>query len=168
MSGQEVCREVQRVAPELPIIILSASSAVADKILLLEMGAHDYVTKPFSPRELLARVRAALRQSTLHVSGDVFGFGDVTVSFSKVEVKRQGEVIALSAQEFRTLAFMIENAGRVISRKELLVKVWGYQKELVTRTVDIHMVKLRQKLEKDPVHPAHFRTVRSVGYKFTP
>jgi len=169
MTGQEVCREIKQVAPELPIIVLSASSDVSDKVLLLELGADDYVTKPFSPRELLARVRAALRHSPLLDSGDAFGFDDVTVSFSKVEVTRQGESIALSAQEFRTLAFMIQNAERVISRKELLVKVWGYENDHVrTRTVDNHMSILRRKLEKDPSHPVHFKTIHSVGYKFVP
>jgi len=169
MTGQEVCREIKETAPELPIIVLSASSDVADKILLLDIGAHDYVTKPFSPRELLARVRAALRHSTFFDSDDVISFDDVTVSLSKVEVMRQGEPIAFSAQEFRTLAFMIQNAERVISRKELLVKVWGYENDhLRTRTVDNHMSALRHKLEKDPSHPVHFRTIHSVGYKFVP
>ena len=168
MSGQEVCRQITQAAPGLPIIVLSAKSDVLDKVLLLEIGAYDYVTKPFSPRELLARVRAALRHSTQLNRGDVFGFDDVTVSFSKVEVMRGAEPVSLTPLEFKTLRFMIQNAERVISRDELLGKVWGYQNYPCTRTVDNHMLKLRHKLERDPSHPVHFRTIHSAGYKFVP
>jgi len=168
MSGQEVCRAITQAAPGLPIIVLSAKSDVLDKVLLLEIGAYDYVTKPFSPRELLARVRAAVRHSTQLTRGDVFGFDDVTVSFSKVEVTCRGEPVSLTAQEFKTLRFMIQNPERVISREELLGKVWGYQNYPFTRTVDNHMLKLRHKLERDPSHPVHFKTIHSAGYKFVP
>jgi len=126
-SGQEVCREITQIAPGLPIVVLSAKSEVADKVLLLEIGAHDYVTKPFSPRELLARVRAALRRSARVDVGDVFVFADVAVNFAKMEVMRGSESISLTTQEFKTLKFMVQNPERVISREELLNQVWGYQ-----------------------------------------
>ena len=168
MSGQEVCREITQIAPGLPIVILSARSEVADKVLLLEIGAHDYVTKPFSPRELLARMRAALRRSARVDVGDVFVFADVAVSFAKMEVLRGSESISLTTQEFKTLKFMVQNRERVISREELLNQVWGYQNYPSTRTVDNHILKLRQKLEGDPSNPVHFRTFHGAGYKFVP
>ena len=168
MSGRDVCREIKQQAPALPVIVLSAASDVSDKVLLLELGADDYVTKPFSPRELLARVRAALRRTTRSATSDVNGFDGVTVDFSKMEVRRDGQAIELTAQEFKTLKFMMQNAERVISRDELLNLVWGYQNYPSTRTVDNHILKLRQKLETDPANPVHFRTVHGTGYKFVP
>ena len=167
-SGQEVCREITRIAPGLPIVILSAKAEVTDKVLLLEIGAHDYVTKPFSPRELLARVRAALRRLAQVDLGDVFAFADVVVNFAKMEVMRGSESISLTTQEFKTLKFMVQNPERVISREELLNQVWGYQNYPSTRTVDNHILKLRQKLEGDPSNPVHFRTFHGAGYKFVP
>jgi len=166
MSGRDVCREIKQLAPTLPIIVLSAASDVSDKVLLLELGADDYVTKPFSPRELLARVRAALRRTVRKDMGELVAFDGISVDFSKMEVIRNGEVIALTAQEFKTLKFLIQNPERVVSRDELLNEVWGYQNYPSTRTVDNHILKLRQKLEKDPANPTHFRTVHGVGYKF--
>jgi DNA-binding response OmpR family regulator len=168
MSGHDVCREITQIAPDLPIVVLSATSDVGDKVLLLETGAHDYVTKPFSPRELLARVRAALRRSARVDVGDVFVFADVAVNFAKMEVVRGGESISLTSQEFKTLKFMVQNPERVISREELLNQVWGYQNYPSTRTVDNHILKLRQKLEGDPSNPVHFRTFHGAGYKFVP
>ena len=150
------------------MIVLSAASDVADKVLLLELGADDYVTKPFSPRELLARVRAALRRTARTGSSDVVSFGGISADFNKMEVIRNGEPVQLTAQEFKTLRFMAQNAERVISRDELLNEVWGYQNYPSTRTVDNHILKLRQKLEKDPGNPVHFRTVHGMGYKFVP
>ena len=166
MSGREVCQEIKHQAPMVPVIMLSAASDVSDKVLLLELGADDYVTKPFSPRELLARVRAALRRNTRSGAGDVTGFDGVSVDFIKMEVTRDGESIGMTAQEFKTLKFLLQNAERVITRDELLNEVWGYQNYPSTRTVDNHILKLRQKLERDPANPAHFRTVHGVGYKF--
>jgi DNA-binding response OmpR family regulator len=168
ISGQDVCQQITRVAPGLPVIVLSAKAEVADKVVLLEMGACDYVTKPFSPRELLARVRAAVRRSARVSVEDVFAFDDVTVSFSKMGVTRGSCSVGLTAKEFGTLKFMIRNAGRVISRQELLHEVWGYHDYPSTRTVDNHILKLRQKLETDPSHPTHFRTLFRLGYKFVP
>ena len=167
VAGQDVCREVKQEAPTVPVIILSAKSEVTDKVLLLEIGADDYVTKPFSPRELLARVRAAVRRSGRGgAPGDTFTFGDVNVNFTKMEVIREGRLIPVTAQEFKILKFMSENLERVVSREELLNEVWGYQNYPSTRTVDNHIMRLRQKLEKDPSNPLHFRTVHSAGYKF--
>jgi DNA-binding response OmpR family regulator len=168
MSGRDVCREIKQQAPALPVIVLSAASDVSDKVLLLELGADDYVTKPFSPRELLARVRAALRRTTRPGSVDVISFDGISADFSKMEVIRDSQTVGLTAQEFKTFKFMAQNAGRVISRDELLNEVWGYQNYPSTRTVDNHILKLRQKLEKDPGNPVHFRTVHGMGYKFVP
>src|SRR6478736_9149013 len=166
VSGRDVCREIKQEAPALPVIILSAASDVSDKVLLLELGADDYVTKPFSPRELLARVRAALRRSTRSATSDVNSFDGISVDFTKMEVTRDGQAIGLTAQEFKTLKFMMRNAERVISRDELLNEVWGYQNYPSTRTVDNQVAKLRKKLERDPSQPVHLRTVHGAGYKF--
>jgi DNA-binding response OmpR family regulator len=166
IPGREVCSELKKHAPAVPIIVLSAASDVSDKVLLLELGADDYVTKPFSPRELLARVRAALRRTTRPSNTEKFSFDDIHIDFTKMEVMRDGKTIALTAQEFKTLKFMAQNAERVITRDELLNEVWGYHNYPSTRTVDNHILKLRQKLEKDPANPVHFRTVHGVGYKF--
>jgi len=166
MSGRDVCREVKQQFPTLPIIILSATTDVTDKVLLLELGADDYVTKPFSPRELLARVRAALRRTTRSEVGEAATFDGISVNFAKMEVLREGRLIEMTAREFNALKFLVQNAERVISRDELLTEVWGYQNYPSTRTVDNHILKIRQKLEKDPANPVHFRTVHGVGYKF--
>jgi DNA-binding response OmpR family regulator len=166
VSGGDVCREIKAISPTLPIVVLSAASDVSDKVLLLELGADDYVTKPFSPLELLARVRAALRHTTRVPEAQVVSFDDITADFKKMEVKRDGKPVVLTAQEFKTFQFLVQNAERVISRDELLNEVWGYQNYPSTRTVDNHILKLRQKLEKDPSSPVHFRTVHGMGYKF--
>jgi two-component system, OmpR family, alkaline phosphatase synthesis response regulator PhoP len=166
LSGGDLCKEIKTQAPTLPIVVLSAASDVSDKVLLLELGADDYVTKPFSPRELLARVRAALRHTSRTANVNVVSFDGITADFKKMEIKRDGEVIILTAQEFKTFQFLVRNADRVISRDELLNEVWGYQNYPSTRTVDNHILKLRQKLERDPSSPVHFRTVHGMGYKF--
>jgi DNA-binding response OmpR family regulator len=168
MSGRDICRELKRLSPNLPVIVLSAKTEVADKVLLLELGADDYVTKPFSPRELLARVRAAMRRSGRAAITDLYAFADVSIDFSKMEVRRAGRPVVLTAQEFKILKFFVQNAERVISREELLNQVWGYSNYPSTRTVDNHILKLRQKLEGDPGFPVHFCTMHGVGYKFVP
>lgn len=166
LSGREVCREFKEHAPSVPIIVLSATTDVSDKVLLLELGADDYVTKPFSPRELLARMRVALRRTVQPIATEKFSFAEIFIDFTKMEVIREGKPIALTAQEFKTLKFMVQNPERVITRDELLNEVWGYHNYPSTRTVDNHILKLRQKLERDPANPVHFRTVHGVGYKF--
>jgi DNA-binding response OmpR family regulator len=167
-SGCDLCKKIANLIPGLPLLILSASSDVADKVLLLEMGADDYVTVPFSPRELVARLRALIRRTSRVSPEDVYVFEDVRVDFSKTEITRSGEKITVTAKEFKTLEFLTKNAERVISRDEFLDKVWGYQDYPCTRTVDNHMLRLRQKLESDPSHPLHFLTIHGLGYKFVP
>ncbi len=169
MPGREVCRELKKVAPALPVIILSAAAEEIDKVLLLELGADDYVTKPFSPKELLARARAVLRRTKRgSVVADQYHFDDVVIDFSKMELSRGGTLIAMTPQEFKILKYFAQNPERVISRDELLNEVWGYNCYPSTRTVDNHILKLRQKLEREPMEPVHFRTVHGAGYKFVP
>jgi len=168
MPGRDVCKEIKKEWPSLPVIIVSAKTDVWDKVLLLEMGADDYVTKPFSPRELLARVRAALRRTQKLAAEEKTEFGEVSVDFGKMEVTRKGEPVTLTPQEFKLLKFLTQNPERVVAREELLNEVWGYANYPSTRTVDNHILKLRQKLEKDAEEPRHFKTVHAVGYKFVP
>ncbi len=175
MPGRELCRQFKSLAPSVPVIVVSANSEVDDKVLLLELGADDYLTKPFSPRELLARVRRAMRRSqqigaTPLLSGPPasFSFGDVAVRLDSMEVTRAGEPVALTPQEFRVLKYFIERPGRLISRDELLNEVWGYQNYVSSRTVDNHILRLRQKLEPNPGAPQHFLTLIGAGYKFVP
>jgi DNA-binding response OmpR family regulator len=168
LSGSEVCHEIKKDAPQLPVIVLSAKTEVADKVLLLETGADDYVTKPFSPRELLARLRAAVRRTARPDPGQLFSFGSVSVDFTTMELTRDGQRVPLTTREFEVLKFFVRNPGRVISRSELLNEVWGYQNYPSTRTVDNHIWKLRVKVELDPEHPVHLRTVHGAGYKFIP
>jgi len=174
MNGHDVCREIKSRSPEVPIIILSATTDVVDKVSLLELGADDYVTKPFSPRELLARVRRAIRRRTARApetaaaASDTCQVGDVTIDFTRMQLSRAGRALMATAQEFKILKFLVQNPERVISREELLNAVWGYQHYPTTRTVDTHMAKLRQKLESDPANPSHIITVHGVGYKFVP
>jgi DNA-binding response OmpR family regulator len=166
-SGQDLCREIRSEAQHVPILVLSAASDVVDKVLLLELGADDYVTKPFSPRELLARVRVALRRLSPAVDKqEVYTFGKIEVNFGKMELLRSGQPVPLTPQEFKMLRFFLNNKERVVSRNELLNEVWGYHSYPTTRTVDTHILRLRQKLEQDPADPVHFRTVHGTGYKF--
>jgi DNA-binding response OmpR family regulator len=166
ISGRELCRLLKEGQPEMPVIILSAVSEVADKVLLLELGADDYVTKPFSPRELLARVEAAIRRSSKSSSAKLIQCGEISIDVAKMEVRRDGVPVTLTAHEFKLLRYFIENAGRVLTRSELLNDVWGYDSYPNTRTVDNQILKLRQKLERDPAQPLHFLTVHGAGYKF--
>jgi DNA-binding response OmpR family regulator len=170
VSGREVCRSIKDRQPNLPVVILSAVSEVADKVLLLELGADDYMTKPFSPRELLARVQAAIRRSNrmgVTVKAPK-GFGDVIVDLEQMEVMRAGMPVSLTAQEFKLLRYFFENPMRVISRQQLLTEVWGYESYPTTRTVDNQILKLRQKLEPNPTEPRYLRTIHGAGYKFVP
>jgi DNA-binding response OmpR family regulator len=174
--GRELCREFKTIAPSVPVVVVSANSDVDDKILLLELGADDYVTKPFSPKELIARVRRAMRRvlpaenQPAPQGGEPvdYAFSDVCITFSSMEVKRGSETVTLTSQEFRLLKYLTENAGKVFSRDELLNQVWGYEHYPTTRTVDNHILRLRQKLEPDPSNPRHFLTLHGSGYKFSP
>jgi len=168
MNGRDVLREIRKEAPLQPVIVLSALSEEVDKVSLLELGADDYVTKPFSPKELLARVRAVTRRAEKSLPAECYSFSDILVDFRKMEITRGGELVSLTPHELKTLKFFTENPERVFTRDELLNQVWGYDCYPTTRTVDNHILRLRQKLEPDPVNPIHFRTVHGVGYKFVP
>jgi DNA-binding response OmpR family regulator len=165
MAGKDLCREIKQSSPDLPVIVLSAATDVADKVLLLELGADDYVTKPFSPRELLARVNVAMRHNRRTGIPEVLSFEDVVVDFTRMQVTRGGQAVPCTPQEFKILKFFAANPERVVSREELLNEVWGYEAH-TTRTVDNHIMRLRHKVEKNPASPVHFRTVHGVGYRF--
>lgn len=168
ISGRDICREVRKESPQMPIIVLSAASEEVDRVLLLELGADDYVTKPFSPKELLARVHAVLRRSARGIRAEQLTFDDICVDFAKMELMRAGHPVSLTPQEFKVLKYFADNRERVISREQLLNEVWGYTCYPSTRTVDAHILNLRQKIEKDPANPVHFLTVHGAGYKFIP
>lgn len=168
ISGRELCQSFKATSPETPVIVVSAISEVVDKVLLLELGADDYVTKPFSPRELMARVQAAIRRRRRPASSNTYRFADCEIDFKKMTVVRNGAPVVLTSHEFRLLKFFTDNAERVLSREELLNEVWGYNCYPTTRTVDNQMLKLRQKLESDPANPRHLLTIYGAGYKFVP
>src|SRR3984957_3954548 len=168
ISGRELCQTFKSQASEIPIVVLSAITEVADKVLLLELGADDYVTKPFSPRELTARVQAAIRRQRKSAVPAICRFADCEVDFEKMTVRRNGRPIILTAHEFKLLKFFTENPERVLTREALLNEVWGYNSYPTTRTVDNKILKLRQKLEPDPARPKHLLTIYGAGYKFVP
>jgi len=168
ISGRELCQKFKAISPETPVIVVSAISEVVDKVLLLELGADDYVTKPFSPRELMARVQAAIRRRRRPATSNTYRFADCEIDFKKMTVIRNGQPITLTSHEFKLLKFFTDNAERVLSREELLNEVWGYNCYPTTRTVDNQMLKLRQKLEPDPANPRHLLTIYGAGYKFVP
>jgi DNA-binding response OmpR family regulator len=168
ISGRELCQAFKELSPEIPIVVLSAITEVADKVLLLELGADDYVTKPFSPRELTARVQAAIRRQRKPALPTIYRFADCEVDFKKMTVRRNGKPVVLTAHEFKLLKFFTENAERVLTRDLLLNEVWGYNFYPTTRTVDNQILKLRQKLEPDPANPKHLLTIYGAGYKFVP
>jgi DNA-binding response OmpR family regulator len=167
MSGIELCKQLRANRMGTPIIVLSAVGDEVDKVLLLEMGADDYVVKPFGTRELLARIRAVLRRS-----GDegarIIRFGETEIDVERRAVTRKGKEIKVTPAEYNLLVFFVQNADRVLSRDLILNSVWGYEYYPNTRTVDAHVVRLRQKFEEEPVAPKHFVTVHGVGYRFVP
>ena len=150
----------------MPIIVLSAVAEETDKIVLFEMGADDYVTKPFSPRELLARVQTAIRHTQKGEVSDRVEFDRASIDFGKMEATVDGKPVELTASEFRILKFLVQNSARVIPRAEILSEVFGYEGDVHSRTIDTHILRLRQKLEKEPANPVHILTLRGVGYKF--
>jgi DNA-binding response OmpR family regulator len=168
MSGRDLCQAFKSLANETPIIVLSAISEVVDKVLLLELGADDYVTKPFSPRELTARVQAAIRRQRKPVTATIFRFADCEIDFKSMNARRNGIPVLLTAHEYKLLKFFTENLDRVLTRELLLNEVWGYNSYPTTRTVDNQILKLRQKLESDPANPKHLLTIYGAGYKFVP
>ena len=166
--GRDLCRTIKSERGDLPVIILSAISEVADKVLLLELGADDYVTKPFSPRELMARVQAAIRRTQKAPALTTFAFGECEIDFAKMSATRAGVPVLLTAHEFKLLRYFVDHAERVLTREELLNEVWGYNSYPTTRTVDNQILKLRQKLEPFAAEPRYLRTVHGAGYKFVP
>jgi len=170
MDGYDVCKEIRRDKnlSNIPIIMITARSEELDKILGLELGADDYITKPFSIRELIARVKAVLRRTTNSPSNDkVFSYGNLMVDFEKHEVTKNGDRVDLTLKEFELLELLIKNKGKVLTRDSLLDKIWGYEYIGETRTVDVHIRHLRQKIEDDDKNPRYIETIRGIGYRFT-
>jgi len=168
ISGRDLCQSMKSISSDTPVIVLSAITEVVDKVLLLQLGADDYVTKPFSPRELLARVQAAIRRRHRTVQFSTYRFGDCQIDFQKMTAHRGETPVTLTSHEFKLLKFFTENSERVLSREVLLNEVWGYNSYPTTRTVDNQILKLRQKLEPDPANPRHLLTTYGAGYKFVP
>jgi two-component system alkaline phosphatase synthesis response regulator PhoP len=167
MSGLDVCRELRRGAHRVPILMLTAKGEEVDKVVGLEMGADDYLTKPFGVRELLARIKALLRRSAGDEKSppEVFPLGDAEVDFVHFKVRRGGREVDLTALEVDVLRYLVAHQGEVVSREALLDKVWGYEKFPTTRTVDNHILKLRKKIEADPARPRHIFSVYGEGYR---
>ena len=167
MSGLDVCKQLKSKKPSLPIIMLTARGQEVDKVVGLELGADDYVTKPFSIRELLARVKAVLRRSGLSSKEqEQYSFGDVEVNLRSHQVSRRGKMLEFSSKEFELLKYFLCHPGETLSRDRLLEDVWGYDHFPTTRTVDAHIVRLRQKIEPKPDDPCFILTVHGTGYKF--
>ena len=169
-NGLDICRELRHRGIDLPILMLTARGGLSDRVNGLKSGADDYLSKPFEVSELLARIEALLRRARVtHKSADaVFSFGDLTVDFRAKEVARNGQPIELSAREFQLLNYLITHREAAITREELLDKVWGYQSTPNTRTVDVHVAQLRQKIEDNPKEARYIVTVYGCGYKFVP
>ena len=169
MNGYEICRRLKKEKPELPIIMITARGSEMDKVGGLDLGADDYLTKPFSIPELLARIRAVLRRSTPDQNEiEKYSFGEITLNFKKFQAFMKDEEIKFSSREFALMKYFIQHEGEVIHRHELLNEVWGYNVTPTTRTVDNYILDLRKKLEEDPAKPKHILSVRGVGYKFVP
>ena len=171
MNGFDICKEVKLKKITLPIIMLTAKDKEADKILGLELGADDYITKPFSINELLARIRAVLRRVEMHHKAkqrkiDTFEFGDIKLNFGMLEAYKGKKKISLSKREFEVLAYMIKRKGEVVSRNDLLDVVWGYDVFPTTRTVDNFIARIRKQIEDKPAKPKYILSIRSAGYKF--
>ena len=164
-DGFQVCRELRRGGVQTPIILLTARTQEAEKVLGLQLGADDYVTKPFSPLELRARIQAVLRRGASHPATEIYGFGDLTVDFARCELQRGGAVVDLTSVEFKLLAAFIRSRGRVLSRQQLLDQVW-IGTNCGERVVDTHVSNLRKKIEEDPAAPRYLVSVRGMGYRF--
>jgi DNA-binding response OmpR family regulator len=166
MSGTEVCKQLRADRIQTPIIVLSAVGEEIDKVLLLEMGADDYIVKPFGTRELLARIRALLRRTATETR--ILQFGDVEIDVDRRITTRRGNEVKLTPAEYKLLLYFLQNPDRALTRDVILNSVWGYESYPNSRTVDAHVVRLRHKLEPDPNVPRHFITVHGVGYRFLP
>jgi DNA-binding response OmpR family regulator len=167
LSGLDVCRRLRNRGVNTPVIMLTARGQEIDKVLGLEIGADDYVTKPFSIRELLARVRAILRRASRQdTQSDIYRFGDVELNFGRHQAQKRGQTLELSPREFGMLRYFVNHRGETVTRDQLLDEVWGYDNFPLTRTVDNHIARLRQKIEENPSEPQHIITVHRIGYKF--
>ncbi|MCB2288222.1 response regulator transcription factor [Clostridium sp. CS001] len=168
MDGLDVCKEIRKDSSmsNMPIIMITAKGEEIDKIIGLELGADDYITKPFSVRELVARIKAILRRSTQQVIEKTFKVGNLAVDFGKHEVVKNENKVDLTLKEFELLEILIKNKGRVMTRDFLLDKIWGYEYVGETRTVDVHIRHLRQKIEDDDKNPLYIQTIRGIGYRF--
>ena len=167
MNGLDLLRELRRRGNDTPVIVLTARGQVVDKVVGLKLGADDYVTKPFEMMELLARIEAKLRRAPAATRpADGYQFGSVSIDFRKAEVTKDGQPLELAAREFQLLRYFIEHRGATLTREELLNEVWGYNAMPSTRTVDVHVAWLRQKLEPVPRHPQYILTIHGLGYKF--
>jgi DNA-binding response OmpR family regulator len=164
-DGYQVCRELRHAGVTTPIIMLTARTQDAEKVLGLEMGADDYVTKPFNPMELRARIKAVLRRTAGQLPR-LYAFGDIEVDFRRCEVRRAGTLVDMSSLEFKLLSAFIQERGRVVSRDRLLDAVWGSDVHVTDRAVDNHVVSLRRKVEPDPAEPRYIISVRGMGYRF--
>jgi DNA-binding response OmpR family regulator len=167
LSGTEVCKQLRERGMKTPLIVLSAASAEIDKVQLLNIGADDYVVKPFGVRELLARIHAVLRRTSPEDT-KVLEFGQVEVDLTRRVVRRAGQELKLARAEYNLLTYFLQNPDRVLTREAILNSVWGYDHCPNTRTVDAHVVRLRQKLEPEAGNPRHYLTVHGVGYRFLP
>jgi two-component system, OmpR family, alkaline phosphatase synthesis response regulator PhoP len=165
-SGYDVCRDIRRAGLVTPILLLSARSETIDKVVGLKLGADDYVSKPFEAAELLARIEALLRRMPMRGGQGIYQFGNIRADLKRSQVIRGGKPVYLSAREMQLLRYFIENAGQVVARTDLLRVVWGYDSGTFTRTVDVHVASLRQKLERDPRNPELILTVSGTGYRF--
>lgn len=165
-DGLQTCRELRNKGVSTPLILLTARSAEVDKVLGLELGADDYLGKPFGMMELVARIKALLRRTNSTREIDTVAFDDVMIDFKAYKAERNANPIELSAREYRLLRYLVAKSGKVVTRDELLDEVWGYNSYPSTRTVDNHIARLRQKIEKDVNEPRHIVTVHGVGYKF--
>jgi two-component system alkaline phosphatase synthesis response regulator PhoP len=168
IDGYDVCNEIRKnnSISFIPIIMITAKGEEFDKVHGLELGADDYITKPFSVKELLARVKAVLRRTTIQVYEDIYSFGDIVVDFEKHDVLKNKNKIELTYKEFELLSEFIKNKGRVMTRDYLLEKIWGYEYIGETRTVDVHIRHLRKKIEQDDKKPKYIETIRGIGYRF--
>ena len=169
-TGFEVCRELRQRGIDTAILMLTAKTQVVDRVVGLKLGADDYLTKPFDPAELLARVEALLRRVRKNGRAPVrsFRFAEIEVDFDRAEVRKRGEPVNLAGKELQLLRYLVDHRGKVVPREELLQQVWEYSGDVSSRTIDVHVAWLRQKLEDNPQNPVHIQTIRGKGYRFTP
>jgi two-component system alkaline phosphatase synthesis response regulator PhoP len=169
-TGFDVCRELRQKGIDVAILMLTAKTQVVDRVVGLKLGADDYLTKPFDPAELLARVEALLRrvQKENRIPVQSFQFGDIEIDFERAVLLKAGQPVTLASKELQLLRYLVDNRGRVVPREELLQNVWEYSSDVSSRTIDVHVAWLRQKLEDNPQNPKHIHTIRGKGYRFSP